>query len=95
MPSARIKATIRRASQHARRRIHELDADTRAQLKALYRQAADDVEATIENSAGLDGTVRLEQLGRLRDRLQLRLVQLEQHHDLAAVAVDQGRRFSR
>lgn len=79
--NARIKASIKRASARARLRLKTLDQETRAELRALYQQARDDIERTILSAESLDGTVRLESLARLKQALDFRLNQLDESRD--------------
>jgi hypothetical protein len=92
---SRTKAIIKRASKDTRRRITRLDKETSQQLQALYRQARDDIQRIINGAESLDGTLKIEQLGVLKQQLERRLYELDNTRDQylvdqMRVAVNEG-----
>lgn len=83
MINAAKKAAIRRASAAARRRIKQLDKDSRATIRRLYDQARRDIEAQINALEDPDGTLKLERLQGLKRQLESRLFQLDNARDQA------------
>lgn len=85
MPTAQVKASIRRAAKNGRARMHQLDKDTRAELRRLYSRAREAIEAQILAAEDLDGTIRLERLQGLRNQLDRILFDLDNQRDEALI----------
>ena len=79
-PRTATKAAIKRASARARADMNKLDARVLGELDAMYRRAAENLQADILGYAAGDGSLRLEVLqdllgqvnGRLRELADLR-----------------------
>jgi len=80
-PRTRTKAAIKRASASARANMNRLDSGTLARLDAIYRRAADELQAAIRSYADSGGNLRLENLQQLLGQARARLGQLNQARD--------------
>lgn len=72
-----IKASIKRASQHARDAMNQLDAEALQQLTALYQQAVKSINAAIDGYADSADSIPLQSLQSLLRVTELHLRQLE------------------
>lgn len=70
------KATIKRASAAARAAHYRIDAGVLEQLKAIYRQGSEDLQASILSHADGDGTLRLEVMQQLLGQVEAKLQNL-------------------
>lgn len=75
-----VKRKIAEASARARRTLYDLDATSLAELEVLYHEVLMLIRVDLQALAGPTGTVALEQLERLRERIgaELRLLAAEQ-----------------
>jgi hypothetical protein len=69
---------IRRATLAAQREMNALDAATLEELQQLYQQAADDIAARIEQYAGADGNVSLQEMQNVLAQVNARLKALSE-----------------
>lgn len=89
MPGGRNHATraaIRIAEAAAREKMDRLDRKALAELTALYREAAKDIEALILARAGQDGSLQLSVLRELLAQVNARIETLAQARDALVAA---------
>jgi len=75
------RASIKRASKKARSDLRKLDAQVRANLDQIYRQAVANISADIAAAAAGDGHVRLEVMRQLLNQVETRISQLSVEMD--------------
>lgn len=78
---AATQAAIKRATLAAQRDMDKLDAESLAELKRLYQQAAADIKAHIARHAGGDDNLALQELQSLLAQVNARLNTLAQARD--------------